>query len=99
MSKAFTAASLGLIMDDFTHGRNVTPLPDGLFTFTWDTKLKDLLPDDWKLMDPYASQHARIRDTLSHVSGLPRYVIVSVSDWKIDNDIHIIKARNGVLSS
>jgi hypothetical protein len=72
MSKAFTATSLGLVMDDFAHGRNVTPLPDGLTTFTWDTKLKDLLPDDWQLMDQSASEQARIRDILSHMSGLLR---------------------------
>jgi hypothetical protein len=72
MSKAFTAASLGLMIDDFAHGRNVTPLPDGLATLTWDTKLNDLLPDDWQLMDQSASEHARIRDILSHMSGLLR---------------------------
>jgi CubicO group peptidase (beta-lactamase class C family) len=70
MSKAFTAASLGLVMDDFAQGRNVTPLPDGLATFTWDTKLRDLLPDDWYLMDQSASEHARVRDILSHMSGV-----------------------------
>jgi hypothetical protein len=72
MSKAFTAASLGLMIDDFAHGRNVTPLPDGLATLTWDTTLNDLLPDDWQLMDQSASEHARIRDILSHMSGLLR---------------------------
>jgi hypothetical protein len=72
MSKAFTAASLGLVMDDYAHGRNVTSLPNGLPTFDWDTKLRDLLPDDWKLMDQSASEHARVRDILSHMSGLPR---------------------------
>jgi hypothetical protein len=72
MSKAFTAASLGLVMDDYAHGRNVTSLPNGLLTFDWDTKLRDLLPDDWKLMDQSASEHARVRDILSHMSGLPR---------------------------
>jgi CubicO group peptidase (beta-lactamase class C family) len=86
-------------MDDFAHGRNVTPLPDGLATFTWDTKLKDLLPDDWKLMDAYASQHARIRDTLSHVSGLPGYVNVWASNGKTDDDVHLIKAWHGILSN
>jgi hypothetical protein len=72
MSKAFTAAALGLLMDDFAQGRNVTPLPDHLSGFSWDTKLKDLLPNDWKLMDPWASEAVSIRDALSHVSGLPR---------------------------
>jgi hypothetical protein len=72
MSKAFTAAALGLVMDDFANGRNVTPLPGDLQDFTWKTKLKDLLPGDWELMDAWASEATSIRDALSHVSGLPR---------------------------
>jgi CubicO group peptidase (beta-lactamase class C family) len=72
MSKEFTATALGLVMDDFAHGRNVTPLPSGLKTFNWDTKVKDILPGDWKLMDDFASEKASIRDILSHLSGLPR---------------------------
>jgi CubicO group peptidase (beta-lactamase class C family) len=76
MSKAFTAAALGLVMDDFAHGRNVTPLPEGLASFTWDTKLEDLLPNDWKLMDEDASQRARVRDILAYVSGLQKSVRV-----------------------
>jgi hypothetical protein len=72
MTKAFTAAGLGLVMDDFAQGRNVTPLPDNVSHFSWDTKIKDLLPNDWKLMDPWASEAVSIQDALSHVSGLPR---------------------------
>ncbi|KAI0252716.1 beta-lactamase/transpeptidase-like protein [Lactifluus subvellereus] len=30
----------------------------------------DILPDDWKLMDPWASQKANLIDILSHVSGV-----------------------------
>lgn len=59
-------------MDDFANGRNVTPLPPGLTTFDWDTKVKDILPNDWKLQDQWASNYASVRDILSHVSGLPR---------------------------
>jgi len=59
-------------MDDFAHGQNLTALPDGVNEFTWNTKVKDLLPDAWELMDPWASSKANIRDILSHTSGLPR---------------------------
>ncbi|KAI0090893.1 beta-lactamase/transpeptidase-like protein [Irpex rosettiformis] len=72
-SKAFASASIGILMDDFAHGRNVTPLPNGLEILDWHTKLKDILPDDWKLMDEWASEKASIRDILSHVSGLSRH--------------------------
>jgi hypothetical protein len=63
---------VGLLIDDFAHGRNITPLPAGLTELTWDTKVKDLLPDDWKLEERWASEKASLRDVLSHVSGLPR---------------------------
>jgi CubicO group peptidase (beta-lactamase class C family) len=70
-SKAFTASAIGILMDDFATGRNVTPLPPGLKAFDWNTKIKDLLPEEWKLKDEWASDKANIRDILSHVSGLP----------------------------
>jgi CubicO group peptidase (beta-lactamase class C family) len=72
MSKAFTAAAIGLVMDDFAHGRNVTPLPAGMTEFTWNSKVLDLLPGEWGLQDGFASQKASVKDIMSHVSGLPR---------------------------
>lgn len=59
-------------MDDFAQGVNQTALPSGLNAFDWNTKVKDLLPDDWKLMDDWATEKATLRDILSHQSGLPR---------------------------
>jgi len=69
-SKAFLSASLGILIDDFAHGRNSTPLPVGFSTLTWKTKVADILPDAWKLMDPWASEKANLIDILTHVSGL-----------------------------
>lgn len=60
-------------MDDFAHGRNVTPLPTGLTRFDWDTKVADILPEEWALQDAWTSEKANMRDILSHVSGMPRY--------------------------
>jgi CubicO group peptidase (beta-lactamase class C family) len=74
MSKAFTATALGLVMDDFAHGRNTTPLPPKVKAFTVQSKLADLLPGDWKLMDDYASKKTAVHDLLTHESGMPRYV-------------------------
>lgn len=70
------ASALGIMMNDFEEGRNVTALPEGLTTFNWDTKVKDIMPpsSDWQLMDDWAHEKANIRDILSHVSGLTRYV-------------------------
>ena len=71
-SKAFLSASVGILMDDFAHARNNTPLPPGVPRFDWYTPVKDILPDDWQLMDDWATQRATVRDVLSHQSGLPR---------------------------
>lgn len=73
-SKAFLATSVGLLIDDFAHGRNVTPLPAGTTRLDWDTKIAAILPDEWQLDDEWATRAANIRDVLGHVSGLPRYV-------------------------
>lgn len=74
-SKAFAATAMGLLMDDYASGRNTTPLPSSLDgkRFDWDTKLKDILPDEWKLQDEWASEKASLKDILAHVSGLPRH--------------------------
>lgn len=63
---------MGILIDDFAHGRNSTPLPANLSSLTWKTKLAHILPDDWKLIDPWANQKANLIDILSHVSGLAR---------------------------
>lgn len=62
---------MGLLIDDFENGRNITMLPPGLTELTWRTRLKDLLPD-WQLMDEWASERANLHDILSHVTGIPR---------------------------
>ncbi|KAI9456693.1 beta-lactamase/transpeptidase-like protein [Lactarius psammicola] len=72
-SKAFVAASLGILIDEFAQGRNTTPLPTGLSTLNWQTKLADILPGDWELSDPWASKKANLIDILTHVSGMPRH--------------------------
>ena len=74
-SKAFLAAAMGILIEDYAQGKNVTPLPDGLGSFTWKTKVQDLFPGEdsvWKLKDDWASHKVNIEDMLTHVSGLPR---------------------------
>ncbi len=56
-SKAFTAAALGMLVDQ---GR-----------LAWDDRAGDRLPG-FRLYDAYASQELRLRDLLSHRSGLER---------------------------
>ncbi|KAG1877404.1 beta-lactamase/transpeptidase-like protein [Suillus subluteus] len=70
VSKAFCVSALGILMDDYEHGRNVTPLPPALSEFNWHTSVQDILPGEWKLMDDWASEKANMKDILSHVSGL-----------------------------
>ncbi|KAG1805214.1 beta-lactamase/transpeptidase-like protein [Suillus subaureus] len=73
VSKAFCASAIGILMDDYEHGRNVTPLPPALSEFNWHTLVQDILPGEWQLMDDWASKKANMKDILSHVSGLPRH--------------------------
>ncbi len=54
-SKAFTAAALGILVDEKK--------------INWDTKVTDVIPD-FKLYDPYVTQEFTIRDLLTHRSGL-----------------------------
>ncbi|KAH9925641.1 beta-lactamase/transpeptidase-like protein [Epithele typhae] len=73
-SKAFMSAAMGLLIDDFAHGRNVTQLPVGVKSLTWQTKVQDLLPaEDWELADEWATEKLSLIDAMSHVSGLPRH--------------------------
>ena len=64
-------------MDDYAHGRNLTPLPEGVKRFDWDTRVRDILPKElnWSLRpidgDDSATRNAKIKDILGHVSGLP----------------------------
>ena len=70
ISKAFSASAIGILIDDFAHGRSKIPLPKDTERLTWDTKVKDLLPQFWNLSDPWITHGANLRDILSHVSGL-----------------------------
>ena len=54
-SKAFTAAALGLLVED---GK-----------LTWDSKVTDFIPE-FKMYDPYVTAEFTIRDLLTHRSGL-----------------------------
>ncbi|TCD62785.1 hypothetical protein EIP91_006403 [Steccherinum ochraceum] len=72
-SKAFLSAAMGILMDDFARGKNVTALPADVNVFDWSTKVVDLLPGQWQLEDEWATKKANIRDILSHVSGVPRH--------------------------
>jgi CubicO group peptidase (beta-lactamase class C family) len=58
LSKAFTAASLGILVD---RGR-----------LTFDTKVSELLPQ-FQLFDPFATREMMVRDLLAHRSGLPTF--------------------------
>jgi len=59
ISKAFTAAALGLLVDE---GR-----------IDWDDPIVEYLPD-FELYDPWVTENITIRDALSHRSGLGRMI-------------------------
>ncbi|KAJ7485553.1 hypothetical protein FB451DRAFT_59680 [Mycena latifolia] len=50
-SKAFLSASLGILMQDFADGKNQSSLPETVAEFNWNTKLHDLLPEEWMVED------------------------------------------------
>ncbi|AEI51637.1 serine hydrolase [Runella slithyformis] len=54
-SKAFTAAALGMLMDEKK--------------LTWDTKVNDIIPE-FKMYNPYVTEEFTVRDLLTHRSGL-----------------------------
>ena len=58
LTKSFTAAGLGLLVDE---GR-----------LSWDTRVQDVLPN-FQLYDPIASKNLTVHDLLTHQSGLPRH--------------------------
>ena len=58
MTKPFTALGAALLVDEGLLG--------------WDTPIRDVMPD-FRLFDDYATQHATLRDLLSHRTGLPRH--------------------------
>ena len=57
-SKAFTAAAIGILVDESK--------------LEWDKPVRTYLPD-FTLWDEYASAHLTVRDLITHQSGLPRH--------------------------
>jgi hypothetical protein len=58
MSKAITATSLGILIEELQNSSN---------PIKWTSKLSDLLPDTWGLQDESASEKANLIDILSHL--------------------------------
>src|ERR1700759_2899654 len=59
-TKAFITTALGILIDEMAKRGD-----DSLPALTWETKLQDILPDDWKLGDKFASSEATLQDILS----------------------------------
>ena len=99
-SKAFLASAIGILIDDFANGRNVTALPDGLGSFNWDTKLQALFPGDsiWKLEDEWSTERANIRDLLSMVTGLTRYATLRDSHTPAPHNMPAVEMSSCILA-
>ena len=63
---------MGIIINDFAHGRNTNSPPADLLTLSWKTKVADILPNGWKPMDSWASEKANLIDILTHLTGVGR---------------------------
>lgn len=57
-SKAFTTTAIAMLVQD------------GLLE--WDKPVRDYLPD-FRMSDPYITEHITVRDLVTHRSGLPRH--------------------------
>lgn len=95
-SKAFVAASLGILIEESARGRNTTPLPTGLSTLSWQT---DILPGDWELSDPWASKKANLIDILTQAR--PRFSLQADSQHieRHPLEIELMASPGGLLSS
>ncbi|KAH9922373.1 beta-lactamase/transpeptidase-like protein [Fomitopsis serialis] len=71
-SKAFLVAALGILMEDYALGRNVTALPHKVDRVDFETKIQDVFrADDPPLFaDSWARSQASFRDVLLHMSGI-----------------------------
>lgn len=67
-TKAFTASLVAALVDD------------GLVE--WDTPIREYLPE-FRMHDPVATEHATLRDLLSHRCGLPRHDLVWYSNSSV----------------
>jgi CubicO group peptidase (beta-lactamase class C family) len=74
-SKSFVAVALAILMDDVIHRRNLGSLPNCLKSLDWNTRLKDILPGSFGLMDKIAHELVTIRDALCHMTGLAGSVV------------------------
>ena len=63
-TKSFTAAAVSLLIDDSAGSK--TPLQ-------WNTPIASIIPDDFVLLDNYATNHLTLEDALSHRTGMPRH--------------------------
>lgn len=76
-SKAFNATAIGLCIDD-----DCFALPGATTPFSWDTKVKDVLPQ-FRMHDEakISQEDLKIRDLCCHRSGIPGYIeALSVDD-------------------
>jgi CubicO group peptidase (beta-lactamase class C family) len=73
-SKAFTAAILGALVDE---GK-----------LSWDDKIVKFLPD-FKLYDPWVTEHVTVRDMLCHRTGTMRSIRIMNRDRVFDADDYI----------
>lgn len=81
--KSYTALLVGALVDE------------GLLT--WDTKVRDIVPE-FRLGDPYTTDHVSVRDILSHRWGMPRHDFVHIAYPDLDRAEFVRRLRHLDLS-
>jgi CubicO group peptidase (beta-lactamase class C family) len=75
-TKSFTAAALSLLVDNASHP-----------AMKWTAPISTFIPDDFVLMDGYATQHVTLEDAASHRTGMPRHDLSVTGQYETVRDI------------
>ncbi|KAJ7061143.1 beta-lactamase/transpeptidase-like protein [Mycena amicta] len=67
-SKLFTAVAVGLLVNN----QSLAEARGGKW-LRWDTRIADVLGDEWGLMDEEMQRGVTLQDMLSHRTGMPRH--------------------------
>lgn len=84
MTKAFTAAAVSLLVDDNEKYPSIQ----------WTTPVSEILPEDFVLIDAYATQNVTVEDILSHRTSFPDHDLATYGIYAKQPDTPKSVVRN-----